>query len=635
MKPLVSILIPAYNAEETIAATIQSALAQTWTHKEIIVVDDGSLDRTAEIVSSFRSKITLVSTQNQGASAARNQAFRLCQGDYIQWLDADDLLALDKIERQLAEVEEDNNRRVLLSSPWARIYYRTNNSRLMLNSLCEDLSPVEWLLRKMSNNLHMQTATWLMSRELVDHAGEWDTSLTVDDDGEYTARVLLASDRTRFVPETTVYYRVKGRNRLSYIGNSDLKKDSLCRSIKLHIQYIRSLEESARVRDACMRYLRCWYPIFYPERSDLVAELKDIAAQLQGDLEEPRLRWKYAWIRPIMGWKVAKNAQNALPKLKEIAAMRRDEIAYKLENHNPGPERSDIISAVSAPLFELRARRRICERSQASSNSRRILPLPIPKRIIQTGKDANLPLKSQAMTSNVKLLNPDFEYLFFDDTRVEQFIDQEFPQYREMFHSFQFTIQKYDFFRYLAVYRYGGFYFDLDVLLGSSLEPLLEHSCVFPFEALTLSSFLRRNLHMDWQVGNYAFGASPGAPFLKAIIENCVRAQEDPNWIKPMMRGSPPLLTDEFTILNSTGPGLVSRTFAENPEFVSTVTILFPDNICDPENWNYFGKWGIHLMDSSWRRSKSFIHRKTADFAWRWIQSRNVTRSRNMRNSIP
>src|SRR5579863_5055006 len=96
----------------------------------------------------------------------------------------------------------------------------------------------------------------------------------------------------------------------------------------------------------------------------------------------------------------------------------------------------------------------------------------IPKRIIQTGRSVEQPLRNRAMMSNLKLLNPDFEYVFFDDERVQAFINQDFPQYRSVFDAFQFPIQKFDFFRYLAVYRYGGFYFDLDVLLDSGLSDL-------------------------------------------------------------------------------------------------------------------------------------------------------------------
>jgi hypothetical protein len=226
--------------------------------------------------------------------------------------------------------------------------------------------------------------------------------------------------------------------------------------------------------------------------------------------------------------------------------------------------------------------------------------------------------------SNIKLLNPDYEYLFFDDQQVIQFIGGEFPQYREVFDSFQYPIQRYDFFRYLAVYHYGGFYFDLDVLLATELSALLEHGCVFPFEALTVSHYLRNNLNMDWLMGNYAFGAAKGHDFLGKIIENCVKAQKDPHWVRPMMRGSPPLLKDEFFVINSTGPGLVSRTAAENPSLVKMVTVLFPDNVCDVRNWNRFGDFGVHLMDSSWRLKRNFLRRKFTAYCWRWIQCKRI-----------
>src|SRR5215471_18778953 len=228
MKPLISIIIPAYNAEEWIAESLQSAIAQTWQRKEIIVVDDGSTDRTAEVARQFASKdVAVFSTDNHGLSAAVNYGIQRCQGDYIQELDSDDLLAPDKIDKQLAALKEVDSKRVLLSSPWAHFYYRTRHTRFVPNSLWQHLSPVEWLLRKMSENLHMQNATWLVSRELVEAAGPWDESLHYDQDGEYFARVVLASEGIRFVPETGIFYRAIGTNRLSYIGTSDRKKDSL------------------------------------------------------------------------------------------------------------------------------------------------------------------------------------------------------------------------------------------------------------------------------------------------------------------------------------------------------------------------------------------------------------------------
>src|SRR5438270_1421994 len=284
MQPLVSILITAYNAENTIGYTLESALRQTWQRKEIIVVDDGSTDRTAEVVRQFK-EVRLVSTENRGLSGAQNHAFPLSQGDYIQYLDADDLLAPDKLERQLAALRSFDSRRVLLSSPWAPFYYRTRHARFVRNSLWQDLSPVEWLLRKMGENLHMQNATWLVHRQLAEAAGPWDTRLHFDQDGEYFCRVLLASEGTRFVPGTGIYYRASGANSVSYIGNSDKKKDSLLLSIKLHIQYLRSLEESERVRKGCVAYIQTWYGNFYPERPDLMQEAQQLAAMVGGRLE--------------------------------------------------------------------------------------------------------------------------------------------------------------------------------------------------------------------------------------------------------------------------------------------------------------------------------------------------------------
>ena len=333
MKPLVSILIPAYNAEEWIAYTLQSAIAQTWPRKEIIVVNDGSTDGTAEVARRFASRgVAVVSTaENLGVAAAENRAYEIGQGDYIQWLGADDLLAPDKIEWQLSALREVDSKRILLSSPWAPFYYRTRQVRFIHNSLWQDLSPVEWLLRKMGENLHMQPATWLTSRELAEAAGPFNSGLYYDDDGEYFCRVLLASEGTRFVPEARVFYRVTTSNRVSYLGNSDKKRESLFISMKLHIQYLRSLEDSGRVRKACLTYLQNWYHNFYPERPDIVSELQVLAAQLQGHLEEPSLRWKYAWMNPLFGWKVAKAAQRALPQFKAFCLRHYDKAIFRLE----------------------------------------------------------------------------------------------------------------------------------------------------------------------------------------------------------------------------------------------------------------------------------------------------------------
>lgn len=252
----------------------------------------------------------------------------------------------------------------------------------------------------------------------------------------------------------------------------------------------------------------------------------------------------------------------------------------------------------------------------------------IPKRIIQTGRRRDPPLAHRAAIANLKLLNPEFEHEYFDNARVDTFVRDEFPQYVDVFQSFKYPIQRYDFFRYLAVFQLGGFYFDLDVFLASPLDPLLPDCCVFPFEGLTFSQFLRRRYDMDWQIGNYAFGASAGHPFLERVIENCVRAQREPEWIAPMMKGMPPLSLGQFHVLNTTGPGLLSRTYAEHPALASTIKVLFPDDVCDVATWNQFGDFGIHLMDGSWRSgSGGFIRRRLA-LRWEdWMMQRLIRES--------
>jgi glycosyltransferase involved in cell wall biosynthesis len=281
----------------------------------------------------FASKnVAVVSTQNQGAPAARNHAFQLSQGDYIQWLDADDLLAQDKIERQLEALGEDDGRGIPLSSQCSLFYYRRQRAQFFPTPSWGDLSPVEWFLAEMTGNWGtLQTTTWLISRELAEAAGPWDARLRCDQDTEYFARVVLASKCIRFVPGAEVLYRTGSPNRVSYIGKSEEKRNSKLLSIKLHVRYVRSLEESERVRKACLVYLQRGLGDFYPKRPDMVAELQALAAELRGHLEIPGLRWKYAWMQPVFGWKAAHWAQRALPQMKASLVRRWDKAMFKLE----------------------------------------------------------------------------------------------------------------------------------------------------------------------------------------------------------------------------------------------------------------------------------------------------------------
>jgi glycosyltransferase involved in cell wall biosynthesis len=317
MDLLVSILIPAFDAERWIAQTLESALAQTWPRTEVIVVDDGSTDQTLAIANRFASRrVKVVNQDHHGASGARNIAFSFAQGDYIQWLDADDLLSHDKVTKQMEARTRGCGERTLLSCGWAYFMYRPSRAVFTPTDLWCDLSPVQWLIRKMEQNLHMQTATWLVSRTLTEASGPWNTALLSDDDGEYFCRVLLASDGVRFVPEGRVFYRRSGSGRLSYIGSSNRKIEAQFASMRLNIGYLLSLEDTERTRAACVRYLQNWLMHFYPDRPDLVAAAERLAADLGGRLHPPHLRRKYEWMQWFCGWNAARRAQVFLPSVR-------------------------------------------------------------------------------------------------------------------------------------------------------------------------------------------------------------------------------------------------------------------------------------------------------------------------------
>jgi glycosyltransferase involved in cell wall biosynthesis len=332
-RPLVSILVPAFNAEPWLRDALRSAIAQTWEPKEIIVVDDGSTDGTLEIARQFESEqLRVVANEHWGAAATRNEALALSKGDYIQYLDADDVLAPDKIEKQMKALGESPSKRTLVSGSFGKFMYRYYRTSFVPTALWCDLTPIEWLVRKMQFNLFMQTGTWLVSRELAEAAGPWDTRLLGDDDGEYFCRVLLASDGIQFVPDAKVYYREAGPGRLSYIGQCDKKMVAQWVSMELHIRYIRSLEDSDRVRAACVNYLQNWVHFFQPDRPDLVKRAEEMARSLGGELRFPTPSWKISLFSALFGEKRAKGTQVLLTKIKWFLMQHWDKMLFRVES---------------------------------------------------------------------------------------------------------------------------------------------------------------------------------------------------------------------------------------------------------------------------------------------------------------
>jgi len=305
MPPLVSIIIPAYNSEEWVGEAIESALAQTWPRKEIIVVDDGSTDSTLSVARRYESASVKVVTQpNAGASAARNHGLRQAQGDLIQWLDADDLLASDKVEQQLRSFDLRRDSRILLSSAWGYFYHRPHKAKFRSNSLWEDLPPLEWLLRRMSRNEWIAIETWLVSRGLTERAGPWDETLRRNNDGEYFCRVVCHSEGVRFVPTARSYVRRANPASISCsdIALSDTQLDAIFSSISKFIAHVRSLQDDERTRAASIALLQSSLPWFQTnERWDLVKASQEMARRLGGEVRLQRNSRLVALMEPLLG----------------------------------------------------------------------------------------------------------------------------------------------------------------------------------------------------------------------------------------------------------------------------------------------------------------------------------------------
>lgn len=114
--PLISIIIPAFNAEKTIKKTLASIFDQTFKNFEIIVVNDGSKDKTLKILNQYKNKITLVKQPNQGAPAARNTGAKLAQGRYILFVDADVILKPDMLKKMITLIQKNKTLSFVYSS---------------------------------------------------------------------------------------------------------------------------------------------------------------------------------------------------------------------------------------------------------------------------------------------------------------------------------------------------------------------------------------------------------------------------------------------------------------------------------------------------------------------------------------
>lgn len=314
-EPLVSIIIPAYNAEKYLAEAIESALDQTWPNKEIIVVDDGSADKSLQVASGYEQfGIKVFSQASKGASAARNNGLSKASGDYIQFLDADDILGDNKIANQVKLLQQHPGKMAVCST----IHFKDGSDHLdhrpseYEEGFLNDSDPLPFLINLWGGNDNkgsmIQPNAWLTPKTVIDKAGRWDEALTLDDDGEFFCRAVLASEGVVVARNTYNYYRKNPGKSLS--GKKDLSSlQSLYRSINLRRQHLQPFESEV-TKKTISRLLGSLLMLCYPQHLELSAQIVSDIRQLGGFNGLPVLGGRVIeLIKHTLGWKAARNIQ--------------------------------------------------------------------------------------------------------------------------------------------------------------------------------------------------------------------------------------------------------------------------------------------------------------------------------------
>lgn len=239
--PTVSVIIPAYNAEQYIAETLASVENQTLKDIEIIVVDDGSKDNTAAVVQAFPS-VRYVRKSNGGVSAARNHGASLAHGEFLAFLDADDIWHPDKLRQQVQALSlhpECNLCRTHITTKFENLQQFRQSSEA--NSTEYD---IESNLAASFLDPYFTTSTVMVRREAFDLVGGFDTKLRIAEDIDFYLKILAPGPMVLFMKESLVYKR-------PVVGS--LGDDSAAGYVQLLAVYHRFLAEHPHVQKALGR----------------------------------------------------------------------------------------------------------------------------------------------------------------------------------------------------------------------------------------------------------------------------------------------------------------------------------------------------------------------------------------------
>lgn len=200
--PKVSVIIPTYNGERYIGEAIDSVLKQTYDDHEIIVVDDGSTDNTLQLLQSYGKQLNWIAQENQGVAASRNAGLQLAQGEYIAFLDQDDVFLPDKLAFQIPLLEQQPSLG-LVSSGW-QIVNATGN-------IVAAVQPWQKLTQLDLVGLIVWKPVFLgamvFRRFWLDRVGGFDTLLEQTPDVDLVLRLATIGCRADWVKQATVNYR--------------------------------------------------------------------------------------------------------------------------------------------------------------------------------------------------------------------------------------------------------------------------------------------------------------------------------------------------------------------------------------------------------------------------------------------
>lgn len=305
---LVSVIIPCKNAERWLAETIQSCLSQTWRDLEIIVIDNGSTDRSLKIANSFRSSgVRVLGCEKPGAAAARNVGLRAASGEYIQFLDADDILAPTKIEIQVRELAR-HDPFALAICPWSVFTASLSEATPVDASIFRNHDPIDYLCELWLTRTMMASFAYLCPRGVIERAGPWNEKLSLDDDGEFFARLAQASTRIICCNNAMGYYRRNIMPSLSKSRDPEALKSAYL-AIDLSIQSLlmkRDCEETRRAASA--RYLYFVHST-YPRVPGLVKQAERNIRLLGHAPNGPDWDGKLFWCSKLLGWKFTRRMQ--------------------------------------------------------------------------------------------------------------------------------------------------------------------------------------------------------------------------------------------------------------------------------------------------------------------------------------